>query len=311
MPVIGAHRRKRLLVLACIATSHVASADPTAADVKAAKQHLEAGKRLIEKQQKYDEGIREIEAAYDLDPQPVHVYNLGVAHHLRGDETAAIEYYRLFLLDPGPAKETRDASSYLAALQKKQAEARAEKTRSDLAAAQAQAAQSGSTSGTEVLLYAQYVADAEANERRIALIEDEMKAEDAEIAKAKTLAEIAHRDTAASMTLAQRWERHARLAPSGAGRGRRIFGTFLLGVGTAAVTMGVHDILTREAHVDITDNADIFIGAGTGALLVGLAFVVWGESASGEPRPPSSFEGMQLVPTLGREGGGVSLSARF
>jgi len=301
---------KRFVVLACMLFAHAASADSTTADAKAARQHFDAGKKLIEKQ-KFDDGIREIEAAYDLDPQPLHIYNLGVAHHLRGDEQIAVEYYRLFLLDATPGKEARSATGYLTQLEKKLGDVRAEKTKKDIADAKAKATQGATHRGAEVMPYAQYIAGAEANERRVALLDEELKTADTQIAEAKKNADAARNDAKLAMTSAQRWERHARVAPSGEGRGRRIAGALLLGAGTGAVTIGLHDILSREPGVDVPDHANIFIGAGTGALLVGLAFVVWGESSASDPRPDSTFQGVQLTPTLGRDASGVTLSTRF
>lgn len=301
---------KVVVVTLCCLLAGTATAEPTPADAKAARQHFAAGRRLIEKQ-KFEEGIREIESAYELDPQALHLYNLGVAHHLRGDDILAIEYYRLFMLDAAPSKETRSATGYLTQLEKKLADVRSEKSRKDIAEVQAKATQAGATNSTELLLYSQSIADAESNERRVALIDDEIKAADAEIAETKKAAATARSDAARATTLARRWERHARMAPAGEGRGRRVFGALLLAAGTAAITFGAHDLLSREENVDIADSGDILMGAGTGALLIGLTFFVWGESAASAPRPESSFGSMQVVPTIGRDTGGLSFSGRF
>jgi hypothetical protein len=299
---------KRFAALLTLLIAHAAAADPSPEDVKRARQHLEAGERLV-KQQKFDQAISELQAAYGLDPQPIHIYNLGVAHHLRGDDAIAIEYYRLFLVDGFAAKEARDANRFLVSLEKKVAEARAAKVKQDLAAAQAQATQQGSSQATaEMLIYAQYVADAESKERKVALMDEEIKTIEADITAAKQRTVKEREEAREAMTEAQRWERHARLAPSGGGRARRVMGAVLLMTGAAALTYGAHDILSREASVDVPEYGSIFLGAGTGALLGGFVLAVWGATAANEPRAAGSFT---LAPTIGREASSLSLTAAF
>ena len=86
-------------------------------DERAAKRHFARGKSYI-KQNKYDDAIRELEAAYQLDPKNEHLYNLGVAHHLKGDKKVALDYYTKFLATNPRGSAGRDATKYAEDLQK-------------------------------------------------------------------------------------------------------------------------------------------------------------------------------------------------
>jgi hypothetical protein len=299
-----------LLALPGVAAAQPAPAPQPNANAKAAKDHFKAGERLI-KQQKFAEAIAELEQAYNLDPQTEHLYNLGVAHHLQGGDAIAIEYYRLYLIDAPAGKTARDAAGYLSSLERKLVDAREKKIKEDLADAQAKAAREGTSQDTvELLLYAQYIADAEAKERKVQVIDDEIKANETEITVQKQRRETELGKARKAEAMAHKWERHARQAPTGAGRGRRVVGAILLSAGAAAVTMAAHDVLTRDPNAEIDDDADIYAAAGGISLLIGLVSTMWGEGASSDTRA-STFERMHLVPTVGREGGGVGVLMSF
>lgn len=300
-----------LLALRGLVTAQPAPASPPSA--KAARDHFKAGERLI-KQQKFAEAITELEKAYKLDPQTEHLYNLGVAHHLHGADPIAIEYYRLYLLDAPAGKTARDAAGYLSSLENKLVDLREAKVKQDLADAQARAAQQGtSQDSVELLVYAQYIADAEAKERKVQLIDETIKANEAEIIAQKQRRQLELSKARQAKERAKKWERYAREAPSGGGRGRRTVGALLLGAGAAALTMGAHDRLTRPSSTEvvITNHSDIYLAAGGLATLVGFISMVSGQSASGRPRPDSTFKAMQLMPTIGPDAGGVSFSGQF
>jgi hypothetical protein len=312
---------KRLVLasaLALLALRGGAAAQPAPAapsvNAKAARDHFKAGERLI-KQQKFAEAISELEQAYKLDPQTEHLYNLGVAHHLGGDDSIAIEYYRLYLLDAPAGTTARAAAGYLSSLEKKLVDARDKKIRQDLADAQARAAQAGTTQDSvELLLYAQYIADAEAKERKVQVLDDEIQANEAEITAQdqRRTGELEKAQRATEQ--AKKWENHARKAPSGGGRKRRIAGLILLGAGAAGVTMGAHEYYSRTSspeNLAIANHSGLYAIAGGTSLLLGLVFVLAGENASKAPRPDSTFRDIQLLPAVGREGGGLSLTARF
>lgn len=288
--------------------SGVAAADPTPADAKAARAHFKAGEKLIN-QQRYDEAIKELEAAAQLDPRPEQFFNLGVAHHLRGDEPIAIEYYRLFLLDGPQGKQARDAAKYLVALEKKQAEVRQERVKKELAEVQARAAQGASA--TEAMVHAQYTADAETKEHQLTLINERIRGEEQERAEADAATKAAKAETARVLALSGRYEQRARTAPAGDGGGRRFLGGMLLAVGTGGITMGAHDLLARTPGLAIEDDADLHLGVGSASLVLGVILYIWGESEAHRPRDASYFERVQVVPNVTRQFGGVSLSTSF
>lgn len=304
----GAVQVRQWVVVACLVLAHRAAADSTRADHKAAQKRFDTGQRLI-KQQKFDDAIRELEAAYDLDPQPDHILNLGVAHDLRGDATIAVEYYRLYLVDAPPGKSANDATKYLTALEKKLAEDRAARSRKDLDDAASHASQGGAAA--ELLLYSQYTADADTKEQRLRELDAQIRDDETERAAADTRATQVKEEATRLALLAGRWEQRARTAPSGRGRPARVLGALLMATGTGAITMGVHDVATRVQGVDVGDNASLSFGLGAGALVVGLIVYIAGEHGASDPRPASVFEQAMLVPTVSRQAGGLALTATF
>jgi len=189
------------------------------------------------KQQKFAEAITELEQAYKLDPQTEHLYNLGIAHHLSGDDST--------------------------------------------------------------------------KERKVQVLDDEIKVNEADIQAQEKRRTVELAKAELTTKQAKKWEIYARQAPSGEGRGQRIAGAIFLGAGAAGVTMGAHDFFTRSSTTTFTDHAQLYLLAGTASLIVGLICASSGASASTNPRSSGTFVGMQLAPTIGPEGGGVSLSARF
>ncbi|MBZ0238883.1 MAG: tetratricopeptide repeat protein, partial [Deltaproteobacteria bacterium] len=140
----------RILALACaLSVSAVAAPAAYADDAKAqkreAQRHFDAGKRFI-KQKSFDEAIAELQRAYELDPRTEHLYNLAVAHHLKGDAEQAMKFYRAFLAESPSGKAARDAQRFLSKLEaaeaERQAKLAAERAEADkLAAAEEQRAE--------------------------------------------------------------------------------------------------------------------------------------------------------------------------
>ncbi len=93
-----------------------------------ARRHFRSGMSLIA-QGKYDEGIAELQAAYDIKPHPNVHYNIARAYHDAGRVLEAVKYYRLYLAatppDSGPVQATLASleESLRAAEAAKQAEA--------------------------------------------------------------------------------------------------------------------------------------------------------------------------------------------
>lgn len=97
------------VVLACLLVAAPVAADDKADKAKAAL-HYKQGK-AFEGAKQYDEAIAEYRAAYAIDKQAAHLYNIARALHLKGDLKAAIESYQKYLdADPSSArgKEVRD-----------------------------------------------------------------------------------------------------------------------------------------------------------------------------------------------------------
>src|SRR5512140_2241109 len=84
---------------------------PSPAAVSAAIKRFENGRRLANKGD-YAAAIGEFEQAYQLDPKTVHLYNLAVTHHLKGDRDKAIDYYHRFLAAEPDSKLAPDAERY-------------------------------------------------------------------------------------------------------------------------------------------------------------------------------------------------------
>ena len=106
-----------MLLWAAPAVAQQAPPTPSKEDVQAARQHFDRGRKLIQ-QKYYGKAIVELEEAYRLDPKSAQLYNLGVAHHLKGDRATAIDYYRRFLAAQPAGGTARKAKTYLTGLEK-------------------------------------------------------------------------------------------------------------------------------------------------------------------------------------------------
>lgn len=142
--------RHLTLALALAALSSVAAAPAALADPTPSVSPRDAARARFDRAQvlynlgKLDEAITEFEAAYELDPDPVYLFNLAQAHRLRGNTVRALFFYRRYLDlwrdAPNRAEvqeritaldaEARAASAERAALER----AAADKARADLAA---------------------------------------------------------------------------------------------------------------------------------------------------------------------------------
>jgi tetratricopeptide (TPR) repeat protein len=74
----------------------------------AAKVRFDAGVKLTSAA-RYDDAIREFQAAYEIDPNPVLFYSLAVAERLAGRCPAAVDYYERFLRS-GPSRQRTEAA---------------------------------------------------------------------------------------------------------------------------------------------------------------------------------------------------------
>jgi tetratricopeptide (TPR) repeat protein len=112
-----------VILLAALAATPRVHAQPAGAPadrtVDQARRHFERGRELFEAG-RYDEAVREYEAAYALLAQPLMLFNIGLAHERAGRTAEALAAFRRYLeQDPrGPvADEAREAVDRLEAQQ--------------------------------------------------------------------------------------------------------------------------------------------------------------------------------------------------
>src|SRR6184192_3593733 len=82
------------LGIACLvlAVTGVASAD----DRLSAKEHFQKGTKYFDLG-RFDEAIKEYEAAYEVKDEPVLLYNIAQAHRLAGHTRDAVYFYKSYL----------------------------------------------------------------------------------------------------------------------------------------------------------------------------------------------------------------------
>jgi tetratricopeptide (TPR) repeat protein len=106
------------LCLACVTSVRVAYADDPG--MRAAKRHYERGQKLFALQ-KFDEALEQYQKAYDANPSPEFLFNIGQCHRNLGDYEAAIFSFKRFLkLDP-EASNREKVEELIAQLEEKQA----------------------------------------------------------------------------------------------------------------------------------------------------------------------------------------------
>lgn len=76
-----------------------------------AKKHFAAGKKHHDASQ-WDAAVAEYLAAYQLDPNPAFLFNLGQVYRLKGDREKAVEYYQRYLEAAPSAKGSEEARTY-------------------------------------------------------------------------------------------------------------------------------------------------------------------------------------------------------
>jgi tetratricopeptide (TPR) repeat protein len=165
--------RSALIVLAL--TLGVAHADPSPADMKAARVHVETADREY-KLGRFEQALAEYSAAYELYPVPALLFNIGQCHRYLRHFEQALFFYRGFLRDAPPNAPNRATVEDLLI-----------QTQNDLDAQRAEAAKREEEAARR--------ADEEARERQEAARRAD---EDRRTAEARRLAELdraPHRDT--------------------------------------------------------------------------------------------------------------------
>jgi tetratricopeptide (TPR) repeat protein len=295
------------ILCACAAVAAADDAAPTPKEIKEARKHFDAGKALISKKQ-FADAIVELEAAYELDPRSDHLYNLGVAHQLNGEDGVAMQYYRLFLDDHPKGKTARNAERYLEDLEGKASTARADRRarRADeikRIASSAPAVTQEQLDRTRAAVDAAEKAatDAEAEVQQVVDEQQQLTAERDRL-DAKRRVDAAR---------ARGWELDARRASNGGGGGRRLAGTILLGLGAAALSFSTLDLINADDRLDSHSESSIVIPAGAVSLVAGLSLYVSGELAVHGRRKEYELPRLLVVPDVGRSSVGVSMSMRF
>lgn len=83
------------------------AAGPKPEEVEAAKKHTNQGKNLFQLG-RYQEALKEYEAAYLTVPHPVLLFNIGQCHNKLGNKEAAVRSYKAYLRD-SPTASNRNA----------------------------------------------------------------------------------------------------------------------------------------------------------------------------------------------------------
>lgn len=94
----------RALFGLCLLLAGSALASDDAVAVKRAREHFDRGSELY-RSARYDEAIREFEAAYAAKPHPSIFYNLGQCYEKLGRHPEAIAHYRRYLAEAPNAKD--------------------------------------------------------------------------------------------------------------------------------------------------------------------------------------------------------------
>src|SRR5687767_12437985 len=117
------HRAAAVLVLAVVAflaDGGAARAQATgAAASKGARAagHVDRGRKLYDLR-RYDRAVVEFEAAYQIDADPNHLYNIAQAHRLANKIDLAIKYYQAYLEKVPGAPNRPDVEGRIADLQR-------------------------------------------------------------------------------------------------------------------------------------------------------------------------------------------------
>ena len=107
----------RLLTLAICTLGMLLGGPAHAEDKVAARAHWESGTKFYDLG-KYDDAIREFEAAYQAKSDPAFLYNLAQSHRLAGHSADALRFYRTYLRNAPRAANRADIEQRIAELEK-------------------------------------------------------------------------------------------------------------------------------------------------------------------------------------------------
>ncbi len=107
------------IAVAIIAPAATAHADPTAAELKKAKEEFLAGKKAFDGGD-FAEAASHFKTSYNLSKKPTLLYNVGLANESGGQDDIALFYYRKYLVDaPADDAQRADVTERVKALEKK------------------------------------------------------------------------------------------------------------------------------------------------------------------------------------------------
>jgi tetratricopeptide (TPR) repeat protein len=289
-----------LLLLAWLAPPHAEAQSHK--ERKQAEQHFKQGRVHFEAG-RFDDAIHEYLAAHELVPEPVLLFNVALAYRAKGDHDWAATYFERYLaLDPdGPgAAEARET---LAAIQREQDAATAERRR---------------------------IEEERAAAERRRIEEERATAERRRIEEERAAAERRKLGKGAAAAAAGRPPRQAGRR---GGRGLRIAGLTTMVLGAAAVGFGVKygldagsisDELSatdrwteaRLARIPEGDEAEqrmfVLTSAGGAAMVVGgVLYWLGARSASVDGAAPAPAAALGVAPIPTSSGLWLSLSAAF
>lgn len=258
-------------------------------------------------EEKFTEAIVVLEQILALDPQPLHLYNLGLLHYHGNEKEKSLEAFQRFLAEnPRDQALKREAQRFVRILER------------DVQIIQEARRQSQAK-----------IAEAEQRAR-----DAQVAAEQAQAARAEAEAETeaARRAEAEAQAENQRMREVLQTGSSGEGAGKRAIGTSLVLAGGLALGAGVFYALDAKAANDeaegatewtvsydwLIDRAEgynqralIFSIAGAALIAGGATLYYLGEREGTQPLTERSGLGVSVAPTVTPEGAGVTVQGRF
>ncbi|HEX4460302.1 MAG TPA: tetratricopeptide repeat protein [Polyangia bacterium] len=95
----------------------VSSSPARADDIQTAREHYIKGSKAFDLG-RYDQAVKEYEAAYDAKSDPALLYNIAQAHKLAGHSADAIRFYRVYLVRVPDAPNAGEVRAKIAELQR-------------------------------------------------------------------------------------------------------------------------------------------------------------------------------------------------
>lgn len=266
--------------------------------------------RLFQEEQ-FAQAIAVLEQILALDPQPLHLYNLGLLHYHSNDKEKSLAAFQRFLAsDPRDRVLVREAQRFVRILER------------DVQIIQ-EARRQSQTLVTEA---EQRATEARTAAEQAATARDEAQAEAQSARQAQAQAE------AQSQAERERLRVVLQSASSGAGGGKRTIGTSLILAGGLALGAGAFYALdARAANAeaegatewtvsydwliqrgeDYNQRALIFSIAGAALVAGGATLYYLGEREASQPMSERSDIGVGVAPSVTPSGAGVSVHGHF